>query len=71
MIGSGPTVGTAPGPAEVFAILAANGIVVSPAIAAAIRSTGTSRRPSGESHPVHLLATPAMALSAAAAKPSY
>ncbi len=64
-IGSGPTIPEASDPEGALAILGAYGIVVEPHVAAAIRA---NRVEAGTGGPVVMLATPKMALDAAAAK---
>ncbi len=65
VIGSGPTIPEMPDPEAALAILERYGIPLSPALEAAIRANtlGGEQPPSD----VHMLATPAMALDAAAA----
>jgi glycerate 2-kinase len=65
-IGSGPTIPERPDPEMALSILGKYGIDVRPHVAAAIRSNAVDRDLPGGA--VHMLATPKMALDAAAAK---
>ncbi len=66
-IGSGPTVVGEADPTRALAILAAHAIDVAPHVAAAIRASASRPRLRAEqAGPVHMLATPMMALQAAA-----
>jgi hydroxypyruvate reductase len=65
LVASGPSIGAAFVPEAAIAILAAAGWPVTPQLAAAIRA---NRPPLVPAHPVHLLATNAVALAAIAAR---
>ena len=67
VIGSGPTIIAPAAPERVLAILAAYRIPVSPTLESAIRANGARAAASTATGPVHMLATPLMALQAAAA----
>ncbi|MFG1403302.1 glycerate kinase type-2 family protein [Xanthobacter sediminis] len=66
IIGSGPTIPEPSAPEAVLELLARAGIAANPALAAAIRANRMEGAPPPA--PVHLIATPLMALEAAAAR---
>lgn len=67
VIGSGPTVPGSADPARAMHVLRAYGIEVPPSVQAAILAAG-ERSTAAEAGPVHMLATPMMALAAAATR---
>lgn len=68
VIGSGPTVPGSADPARAMRILRAAAIEVPPSVEAAILAAGERAVPAPEAGPIHMLATPMMALAAAAAR---